>query len=434
MRYQTPKGTFDLFPPEIEKWQEVERVACEVAELFGYREIRTPVFEYTEIFSRGIGEATDIVEKEMYTFRDRGGRSLTLKPEWTAPVVRAFIQHNLDKQEGVFRFYYTGPIFRYERPQAGRYRQSHQFGVEALGSLSPLLDAEVIALAMEFYQRLSISGLKVDLNSIGCGSENCRVKYKKLLVEYLEQNEKELCDDCRRRISQNPLRVFDCKKRGCREVVKKAPLILENLCPDCAGHFAEVKEALGDLDIPYRVNPGIVRGLDYYTRTVFELVSEHLGAQNALCGGGRYDDLVEVLGGRATPAVGFAAGIERAVLVRDKQIGESREGSPIPLMLFPMGERAEKSCAQLALKLRKAGVKTCLEIKKSVKAALRNAVKNRVKLFLILGEDELKEEKIAVKNLETEKQIFIPRREFNSLLENFSGDNLVAEILAFFEN
>jgi len=436
MRYQAPKGTFDILPPESRKWQWLEAVARQTAELFGFQEIRTPIFESTEIFSRGIGEVTDIVEKEMYTFTDKGERSLTLRPEFTAPVVRAFIEHNLDKKAEAQKFYYLGPIFRYERPQAGRFRQAHQFGVEAFGLDSPLLDAEVIALAYTFYRSLGLKDLKVDLNTIGCNNEECRKKYTRHLIEYLFGEKENLCSDCQRRSGQNPLRTLDCKNPQCREIVKSAPQIADFLCPECRSHHQLVKEHLESLAIPYQENPQIVRGLDYYTRTVFEVISEDLGAQNTLCGGGRYDNLVETLGGRATPAVGFAAGIERALMVREKQAGEPKLSKPLDIMILPLKSgdslEIEKACAVWAGKLRTAGLKTHLELQKSLKAALKQAGETGVEFCLILGEDEIKEDKLTLKNLEKTAQITLDKARFEELIGKFQGEQLLAQLKTLF--
>ena len=437
MRYQAPKGTFDLFPPESKKWQWLEQIARETAELYGFQEIRTPIFESTEIFSRGIGEVTDIVEKEMYTFTDKGERSLTLRPEFTAPVVRAFVEHNLDKKGEAQKYYYLGPIFRYERPQAGRFRQAHQFGVEAFGLASPLLDAEVIAMAHDFYKKLGLTGLEVELNTIGCGNESCRPRYTSKLIEYLQSREESLCEDCRRRSSRNPLRALDCKNPHCREVVKAAPQIAAFLCPECQEHHRLVKEHLTNLEIPYRDNPQIVRGLDYYTRTVFEVISQDLGAQNTLCGGGRYDNLVETLGGRATPAVGFASGIERALLVREKQAGEIPLTPPLDVYILPLkgGENdgaVEKNCALWAGRLRKAGLKTHLELQKSLKAALKQAGESGAAFCLLIGENEIKEDRLTLKNLQLASQISIPGNRLAELSLNHTGKALVEKLKSLF--
>ncbi|MBI2267269.1 MAG: histidine--tRNA ligase, partial [Armatimonadetes bacterium] len=299
MTIHAPRGTLDILPADTAKWQYVEQVARDICGRFGYREIRTPLFEATELFARGIGEATDIVEKEMYTFLDKAERSITLRPEGTASVVRAFLEHNLGQILPV-KVYYIGPVFRYERPQAGRYRQHHQMGIEALGSQDPSLDGETMSLAIRFYQALGLSNLQIRMNSIGC--KVCKPRYREALRAYAQPRLETFCGECRRRLERNPLRILDCKVPACRELVREAPPNYSHLCGDCSAHFEGVKHYLEILSIPYVLDPLIVRGLDYYTRTVYEVTSESLGAQNSLCGGGRYDDLAEELGGKPTPA------------------------------------------------------------------------------------------------------------------------------------
>ncbi|MCL5036774.1 MAG: histidine--tRNA ligase [Chloroflexi bacterium] len=437
MEIKAPKGTQDILPDEIHKWHAVEKAARDTAELFGYREIRTPIFESTDLFARGIGEGTDIVEKEMYTFLDKGERSLTLRPEITASVMRALLEH---KKTGgdLLKLYYIGPIFRYERPQKGRFRQSHQFGVEAIGSDSPQLDAEQICLAMEFYKRLGLDKLSVDINSIGCSNDNCRPAYRRDLITYLKENtdtllgvlfgeidnigNKGLCDDCARRMVNNPLRVFDCKKDGCKQIISRAPRTYEHLCDDCRAHFEKVKETLELLGVKYRVNPNIVRGLDYYTRTVYEVLSESLGAQNALCGGGRYDNLAGELGGVKVGGTGFAAGIERAIMVMD-EIGKKPERPGIPVIILPVGgEKAMNQAVTILKKIRDSGIPAELDYNNRGFKLLKKSEEEGWRFAFIIGEDELKEGKVSIKHLIKRDQKGIETAELEELLDSGGKD------------
>jgi len=319
MRFSRPRGTQDILPPEIYKWRRVEAAFEATFESYGYEPVRTPIFEFTDVFQRSVGEETDIVSKEMYTFLDRGGRSITLRPENTAAVIRAYLENGLHRRGGVSRLCYTGPMFRYDRPQAGRYRQFHQVGVEAIGSMNPLLDVETIDVVMTALESLGFSGLVVKLNSVGCSV--CRKPYTAVLRRELERLRGQLCEDCVGRTEKNPMRVFDCKR--CVDVKSDLPPISEHLCAECAAHFASVRAHLDALGRLYEVDTKLVRGLDYYTRTTFEILHGSLGAQNALCGGGRYDNLVEECGGPPTPAVGFSAGLERIISVLPEASGEA---------------------------------------------------------------------------------------------------------------
>jgi len=314
---RAPKGTSDILPSQIDYWYYIENIIKEVLQIYGYREIRTPSFEHTELFVRGIGETTDIVNKEMFTFQDRKGRSLTLRPEGTAPVVRAYLEHNMSRENPVVKLFYLGNMFRCEKPQAGRYRQFNQFGLEAIGSQSPLIDAEIIQASLEIYEKIGLTDLKLVINSVGC--RECRPKYLEALKEYFKDRKELLCSDCRERYDKNPLRILDCKKKQCQIEIKNSPTIFDYLCEDCRKHFQKLKEFLDSIGVVYQVNPLLVRGLDYYTKTAFEIISGELGSQNAVGGGGRYDYLVEELGGKPTPAVGFAAGIERMIATLQKQ-------------------------------------------------------------------------------------------------------------------
>ncbi|MFA7068699.1 MAG: histidine--tRNA ligase, partial [Acidaminococcaceae bacterium] len=312
-----PRGTKDILPASIMAWRYVEQVMREVCAIFDYHEIRTPMFEHTELFHRGIGDTTDVVEKEMYTFTDRGARSLTLRPENTASVVRAFVENKMYGDVAPTKLYYIGPMFRYDRPQAGRMRQFHQFGIEALGASSPIIDAEVIMLALQVLKKLGLTDLKLKINSVGCG--NCRPVHRKLLQDFFRPNLQKLCRDCQNRFERNPLRILDCKVPECKQIAVGAPKITDCLCDECSEHFAKVQELLNAAGVEYEIDSNLVRGLDYYTKTAFEIQYSPLGAQSAVCGGGRYDGLVEELGGPSTPGIGFAMGMERVLLALTKQ-------------------------------------------------------------------------------------------------------------------
>ncbi|HHX75610.1 MAG TPA: histidine--tRNA ligase, partial [Firmicutes bacterium] len=312
MLTKAPRGTKDILPAEVPRWCFFEQKAREACRLFGYSEIRIPMFEHTELFLRGVGEVTDIVAKEMYTFTDRGGRSLTLRPEGTASVARAYLEHKMQGEAQPVKVFYTGPMFRYDRPQAGRYRQFHQFGVEAFGSQEPALDAEVIMLALFFFRSLGLDGLALHLNSVGC--PECRSRYRESLLAALRDRVRELCPDCSERYEKNPLRILDCKNKHCRAVTKTVPLLADELCTACREHFAAVRAALDALGVEYVLDPRLVRGLDYYTKTAFEIMAPGLGAQSSVCGGGRYDHLLATIGGPDIPGIGFAIGIERVLL------------------------------------------------------------------------------------------------------------------------
>ncbi len=397
MKYRTIKGVQDILPPDVFLWQKVEAVARKIFSLYGYNEIRFPVIEFTGLFVRSIGETTDIVEKEMYTFEDRAGRSLTLRPEGTASAVRAYVQNHLHTRPAPQKFYYIGPMFRYERPQKGRFRQFHQIGVEAFGLDAPAIDAEVIDLLRTLLEGLGLSGLMFEVNSIGC--EVCRPPYREKLVDFLSKEISSLCSDCRRRYLVNPLRVLDCKVPGCIEVRKRAPVITDNLCNACRGHFDAFLEHLGILGIPYCINPEMVRGLDYYTRTTFEVTSEHLGAQNSVAAGGRYDGLVKEFGGPETPAVGFALGMERLIaLLKEKEDLKS----PGPYVYFAtIGEDAYKSAFRISGELRRQGIRVEMDYSgASLKSQMRKADKLNSRYVFILGEDELLRGVIKYKRLQ----------------------------------
>ncbi|HAG07865.1 MAG TPA: histidine--tRNA ligase, partial [Peptococcaceae bacterium] len=316
MAIKRPRGTADVLPGEVEKWLALENLARRLSRTYGYAEIRTPIFEHTELFARSVGDATDIVEKEMYTFLDKGGRSITLRPEGTASVARAYIEHGMSSLPQPVKLYYVGPFFRHDRPQAGRLRQFHQFGVEVFGAAHPRADAEVIILACEFFRALGLNSVEILLNSVGCPV--CRASLIRRLKDFFRNRNEEVCATCRARLERNPLRVLDCKDERCRELIRAAPTPIDTLCGECRSHFQQVQRYLGRQRVPYTVEPHLVRGLDYYTRTAFEFVAPDLGAQNSVGGGGRYDGLVEACGGKPTPGVGFAIGLERTLLLMEK--------------------------------------------------------------------------------------------------------------------
>lgn len=400
---KSPRGMNDLLPPESAKWVYFESACRTAFERYGYSEIRTPVVESTALFSRGIGEATDIVEKEMYTFPDRKGRSLTMRPEMTASCVRSYIQHGLGKREPVTRLYYAGPMFRYERMQTGRYRQFYQIGVEAFGIAEPSIDAEQIAMLYRVYKDLGVPGLDVILNSVGNSDD--RPIYRAALVEFLSPNAANLCADCQRRMETNPLRILDCKVPTCKEIVEGAPSILDHLGEASRAHFDAVKTYLELFETPFRVDPGTVRGLDYYTGTVFEITSSggNLGTQNTIAAGGRYDGLVESLGGPATPAVGFALGIERAIL--------SLPGEPADYVAKPVayiasrGDAGRKKAVALAFALRGAGINVEVAHRKlSVKAQFKRADKVGARYAIAIGDSELESGTVALRDMASREE------------------------------
>lgn len=405
MQYQTPRGTKDVYGPEAKLWQKIEELCRLVFEKYGYAEIRTPVFEQTELFARSIGTTTDIVTKEMYTFLDRKGRSMTLRPEATAPVVRAGLQNNLISKDAITKLYYLGPMFRYERPQAGRQRQFHQAGVEFFGSSDPKVDVEVICVAVDLFKALKLVGLEVDINSVGC--EKCQPAYTEALKSTLKKNAKELCKDCKERLKLNPLRVLDCKNKDCQKFIAKVPSATETLCPECKVHFEQVKKYLKIRGIKYNDNVRLVRGLDYYTKTVFEVVSKKLGAQNAVCGGGRYDNLVRDLGGPDLPAVGFAIGVERIVeLMRDKSAERVRQ---LDYYIVCMNAEAREAAFQLLNKYRTEDKIAEMDFQnKSFKAQMKAADKSGAKYAVIIGEEELKNKQLTIKDMKSGSQSSSP--------------------------
>lgn len=390
-----PKGTKDMLPQDAYKWHYVENIIRNIAKLFNYSEIRTPIFEHTELFQRGVGETTDIVGKEMYTFIDKGGRSITLKPEGTAGVARSFVENGLHQLPQPLKCYYLTPVFRYERPQAGRLREHHQFGVEVFGIDTPEVDAEVIMTAKTLFDRLNIKNLTLFINSIGC--KECRPLYNQALRDYYTANIEKLCPTCKERLVKNPLRILDCKINSCIEVNKNAPSVLDYLCKDCNEHFEALQSALKNLNIDYNIDSRIVRGLDYYTKTVFEFVSDSIGAKGTVCGGGRYNGLIEEVGGKPSPAVGFGLGLERLLLTleADNEI----ENSEKPFVFI--GDIGQKDYTmRLANSLRQADIAAVMDLSnRSAKAQLKYADKLGVEYSLIIGENELQTGKVFVKNM-----------------------------------
>lgn len=400
MLTKAPKGTRDILPEEIYKWYFVEEKFREICHQFGYHEIRIPVFEHTELFQRGVGDTTDIVQKEMYTFDDKGGRSISLRPEGTAGVVRSYIENGMASWPQPVKLFYDITAYRYENVQKGRYREFHQFGVELFGAADPGADVEVISLLHLFFKRLGIQNLALNLNSIGCPT--CRAAYNEKLKEYLQPRLDKLCHTCKERFGRNPMRILDCKEESCRRELADAPALLDYICDDCAKHFAKVQEKLTGMGIAFSIDKGIVRGLDYYTRTVFEFVSKNIGTQGTVCGGGRYDGLIEACGGNPSPGIGFGLGIERLLLEMDSQ------GIVIPppdspdIFIGVIGEKAEQFSEGLALKLRSAGISCHKDIMgRSVKAQMKFANKINARYAVILGESEVESGKVELKNMQT---------------------------------
>ncbi len=394
MAIQLVKGTKDLYGSEVIQWQKLENDIRNICAAFGIGEIRTPMFEFTELFARGVGETTDIVQKEMYTFTDDGNRSLTLRPEGTAGTVRAYIEHGMHNQPQPTKLYYISPTFRCENTQAGRQRQFHQFGIEVFGSYSAAQDAEVISVATTLLEKLGVKNVELRINSLGC--PQCRKQYNKMLREFIGSHLEKLCPTCKERYEKNPLRVLDCKEEGCQKIIADAPSVLECLDEQCSAHFQKVQSILNEMGIAFTVDPKIVRGLDYYTRTVFEFVSDGL----TVCGGGRYDNLVEQCGGKPTGAVGFGMGIERLMMILEKQYGCMEQKSDVLLYIGSMGEKGLFKAQALTLQLRKEGIHAeCDTVERSVKAQMKYANKIGALYSVIIGEAELQENKLELKNM-----------------------------------
>ncbi len=400
MLTKAPKGTRDILPDEIYKWYFVEEKFRDICHRFGFNEIRIPVFEHTEIFQRGVGDTTDIVQKEMYTFNDKGGRSITLRPEGTAGVARSYIENGMSSLPQPVKLFYNISVYRYENVQKGRYREFHQFGVELFGAADPAADAEVISLMHLFFTTLGVKNLSLNLNSIGC--PDCRAVYNEKLRAVLERKLSKLCATCRERFARNPMRILDCKEESCIREFEEVPVLIDHICVNCSNHFESLKEKLTDMGIPFSVDRGIVRGLDYYTRTVFEFVSKNIGSQGTVCGGGRYDGLIEEFGGKPTPGIGFGLGIERLLLEMDSQNITVPMPEPPDIFIGVIGEKAGKYAEVLALKLRASGI-TCHKdiIGRSVKAQMKYANKLNARHVVILGDDEIKKGKVELKNMDT---------------------------------
>ncbi len=407
MEVKAVRGFADILPEEVPTWRKVEEEARRTLEAFGFQEIRVPVLERTELFQRGIGDETDIVQKEMYTFEDRGGDSVTLRPEATASIARAYVEHRLYARDPEARLYFIGPMFRYERPQRGRLRQFHQIDAEVFGVDHPMVDAEVMALLMELLKRVGVQQCELQLNSLGCPS--CRGPFRRELQDFLQRRLDELCPDCRRRAQRNPLRTFDCKVPQCRKVMEEAPLLEDYLCDACRGHFEQVRAHLEELGIPFVVNPRMVRGLDYYTRTAFEVVAEGLGAQNAVAAGGRYDRLVSELGGPDISGIGFAIGMERLLLLIPP------EPAPPTALLFiaALGEEAQKMAFRWSWALKRQGLPTMVDYRgRSLKAQLRRADKFAIPFVAIVGEDEIAQGEVILRDMKKGTQERVPLEGF----------------------
>ena len=409
---KAPKGVGEVLPQDSYRWQAIEDCMRETCRRFGFREVRVPTFEHTELFLRGVGGTTDIVQKEMYTFEDKGGRSITLKPEGTAGVARTFVEKGLANLPMPVKMYYLySPVFRYEQPQAGRLREHHQFGVEVFGAEQPSMDAEVILLALRVIESLGIHGLEVHLNSIGC--PKCRPAYMDKLRAYFGEHRETLCPTCQGRLERNPLRIFDCKSEICQGVVAGAPSVQEALCEECQAHFTALQGYLRDTGVTYRVNPRLVRGLDYYTRTVFEIIAPQIGAQSTVCGGGRYDRLIEEIGGAATPGIGFGMGMERLLIALEKYGDMPIEEPPLlDVYLAPMGEVAKEKAFSLAQDLRSAGLAVDTDhMGRSLKAQFKYADKTGCRFVGVLGDNELAEGMLHVKDMKTSQECNIPLAE-----------------------
>ena len=421
MVYQAPKGTRDVTPGESYRWQYVEELIRRTTARYGFKEIRTPVIEHTELFLRSVGDTTDVVQKEMYTFNDKGGRSITLKPEGTAGTVRMFVEHGLFAEAMPLKVYYLNcPVFRYERPQAGRLREHHQFGVECFGAPEPSADAEVISMAWDIFTAMGARDLTVKLNSIGC--PKCRDRYQAALKAYLSEHREELCEDCQVRLEKNPLRVLDCKVDDCKKINAGAPHTLDYVCDECRAHMDRLRGYLDAVNIPYEMDPMLVRGLDYYTRTVFEIVSGAAGAQGTLCGGGRYDGLVKQIGGPEVAAVGFGLGIERLLLYLDQLGVEIPKPEPVDVLIFGMGDAERQKAFELVNGLRKLGFSADTDhVGRSVKANLKYAGKTEAKHVLVIGENELKTGKGNIKEMATGEQTEVTLTA-NDIAETIGGE------------
>lgn len=421
------KGTKDVLPKDVHKNQYIEATALDIASKFGYKEIRTPVFEHTELFQRGVGDTTDVVQKEMYTFDDKGGRSITLRPEGTSGAVRSYLENGLCNEALPQKVCYLTSCYRYEKPQAGRLREFHQFGVECFGSASPLADAEIIALAKSLFDTLGVKDLSLEINSIGCPT--CRAEYHKALKEYFSSRKDELCDTCKSRLDRNPMRILDCKSPICHEIAEGAPVVIDYLCDECKEHFENVQKYLKAQNIEYTINPQIVRGLDYYTKTVFEFVSNSIGAQSTVCGGGRYDGLVEELGGQHTPSLGCAIGIERLMLLMEAQGCEFPEAEKPDLFIVALGEKATLKAVEIAKDMREEGFSALLDLnQRSVRAQMKYADKLGAKFNVVIGDNEVEAKTAKLKNMQTGEETEINLDTFVSGFYSISLNEQLADL------
>lgn len=421
------KGTKDVLPKDVHKNQYIEATALDVASKFGYKEIRTPVFEHTELFQRGVGDTTDVVQKEMYTFDDKGGRSITLRPEGTAGAVRSFLENGLCNEALPQKVCYLTSCYRYEKPQAGRLREFHQFGVECFGTASPLADAEIIALAKSIFDTFGVQDLSLEINSIGC--PKCRAEYHKALKEYFASRKDELCDTCKGRLDRNPMRILDCKSPICHEIAQGAPVVIDYLCDECKEHFEKVQKYLNAQNIEYKINPQIVRGLDYYTKTVFEFVSNSIGAQGTVCGGGRYDGLVEELGGQHTASLGFAMGLERLMLLMEAQGCEFPQAEKPDLFIVALGEKATLKAVEIAKDMREEGFSALLDLnQRSVRAQMKYADKLGAKFNVVIGDNEVENKIAKLKNMQTGEETEINLDTFVSGFYNISLNDQLADL------
>jgi histidyl-tRNA synthetase len=404
VRFQVVKGTRDILPEETTKWQYIERTTVRILETFGYREIRTPTFESTGLFTRSIGETTDIVEKEMYSFEDRKRRKISLRPEGTAPIIRACIEHGVSPP---VRLYYSGSMFRYERPQRGRSREFYQIGIEAVGSISPLLDAEVIDVGDYLLRQLGLRDVEISLNSIGC--RKCRTPYRKVLSEYIEKKRGDLCEMCQERIARNPFRILDCKDAACQRIAAEAPSMSDSLCSDCSQHFESVKTYLRELKIAYQVDPRLFRGLDYYTKTTFEFTSKTLGAKDTILGGGRYDYLVSELGGKDTPAIGWAFGVDRLILALETEGFQFPILTPKTVFVAWTSDATREKSLEITRMLRREGIPSQMDYdKRKLRSQLNIANRLGADYTIIVGDEELRGEKVILRDMATGAQNELP--------------------------
>lgn len=421
------KGTKDVLPKEVHKNQYIEATALDIAEKFGYKEIRTPMFEHTELFQRGVGDTTDVVQKEMYTFDDKGGRSITLRPEGTAGAVRSYLENGLCNEALPQKVCYVGPCFRYEKPQAGRLREFHQFGVECFGTASPLADAELISLGKTIFDALEVKDISLEINSIGCPT--CRAEYHKALKEYFSSRKDELCDTCRDRLDRNPMRILDCKSPVCSEIAKDAPVVLDYLCEECNEHFKKVQEYLKSMHIDYTINPKIVRGLDYYTKTVFEFITNSIGAQSAVAAGGRYDGLVDELGGQKTPSLGFAMGLERLMMLMEAQNAPFPDASAPDLFVVALGDKATLKAVEIVKDMRAEGFTALMDLnQRSVRAQMKYADKLGAKFNIVIGDNEVENGTAKLKNMNTGEETDIALETFVSGFYNISLSEQLADL------